>query len=125
MMGSTDQAFAALLDDMDGRGLLAETLVCFVTEFGRTPRINDRKGRDHWTHAFSFAFAGAGVPGGQLVGETDREGGYIVSSRAYTIEDYAASIYEKLGIDRGEPMRTPGGRPIYPAKDGHPIPELF
>lgn len=125
MMGSTDQAFAALLADMDDRGLLSETLVCFVTEFGRTPRVNDRKGRDHWTHAFSFAFAGAGVPGGQLVGETDREGGYIVSSRAYTIEDYAASIYEKLGIDRGEPMRTPGGRPIYPAKDGHPIPELF
>ncbi|WP_439624484.1 DUF1501 domain-containing protein [Gemmata sp.] len=125
MMGSTDQALAALLDDMDQRGLLAETLVCFVTEFGRTPRINDRKGRDHWTHAFSFAFAGAGVPGGQVVGETDREGGYIVSSKAYTIEDYAATLYEKLGIDTTKPLHTPAGRPIYPGKDGHPITEIM
>jgi Protein of unknown function (DUF1501) len=125
MMGSTDKALAALLEDMDQRGLLAETLVCFVTEFGRTPRINDRKGRDHWTHSFSFAFAGAGVPGGQLVGETDREGGYITSSRAYTIEDYAATIYEKLGIDMTQPIYTPSGRPVYPSKDGHPISELL
>ena len=113
MMGSTDQAFAALIEDMHERGLLAETLVCFVTEFGRTPRINERKGRDHWTHAFSFAFAGAGVPGGQVVGATDREGGYITSSKAYTIEDYAATIYEKLGIDRTQPIHTPAGRPIH------------
>ncbi|MGH7201566.1 MAG: DUF1501 domain-containing protein [Planctomycetaceae bacterium] len=125
MMGSTDQAFAALLDDMQQRGLLEETLVCFVTEFGRTPKINERLGRDHWTHAFSFAFAGAGVPGGQLVGETDKDGGYVTSSTAYTIEDYAATIYEKLGIDRGKPIHTPANRPIYIAKDGRPIPELF
>src|SRR6185369_6423051 len=124
MMGSTDQALAALLGDMDERGLLAETLVCFVTEFGRTPKINERKGRDHWTHAFSFAFAGAGVPGGQVVGATDKDGGYITSSNAYTLEDYAASIYEKLGIDRGKPIQTPSGRPIYLVKDGQAIPEL-
>lgn len=124
MMGSTDQAYAALITDMAERGLLADTLVCLVTEFGRTPRLNDRKGRDHWTHAFTFAFAGAGVPGGQVVGETDKEGGYVVSPNAYTIEDYAATIYEKLGIDREKPLYTPGGRPIVPAKDGHPIPEL-
>jgi hypothetical protein len=124
-MGSTDRAFSALLDDMEQRGLLAETLVCFVTEFGRTPKVNDRKGRDHWTHAFSFAFAGAGVPGGQVVGATDKDGGYIISPNAYTIEDYAASIYEKLGIDRSIPLRNPGGRPVYIVKDGRPIPELF
>jgi hypothetical protein len=125
MMGSTDQALAALIEDMDQRGLLAETLLCFVTEFGRTPKINDRQGRDHWTHAFSFAFAGAGVPGGQLVGSTDRDGGYITSSMAYTIEDYAATIYEKLGIDRSHPLRTPNNRPILLASKGRPIPELF
>ncbi|WP_020468818.1 DUF1501 domain-containing protein [Zavarzinella formosa] len=125
MMGSTDQAFAALIGDMHQRGLLEETLVCFVTEFGRTPRINDRKGRDHWTHAFSFAFAGAGVPGGQIVGTTDSEGGYITSPKAYTIEDYAVTIYEKLGIDTSKPIHTPAGRPVYPGKDGHAIPELF
>lgn len=125
MMGSTDRALAALLNDMHQRGLLEETLVCFVTEFGRTPRVNDRKGRDHWTHAFSLAFAGAGVPGGQVVGETDREGGYITSPKAYTFEDYAATIYEKLGIDTAKPIHTPAGRPIYPGKDGHPIAELM
>lgn len=125
MMGSLDQAFSALIDDLHQRGLLEETLVCFVTEFGRTPKINERKGRDHWTHAFSFAFAGAGVPGGQVIGSTDKDGGYITSSEAYTLDDYAATVYEKLGIDRTKPIETPDGRPIYLAKEGHPIPGLF
>lgn len=125
MMGSTDQAYSALIEDMHQRGLLEDTLICFVTEFGRTPRMNDRQGRDHWTNAFSFAFAGAGVPGGQVVGATDRDGGYITSSMGYTIEDYAATIYEKLGIDRTKPIPTPIGKPVYLASKGRPIPELF
>lgn len=125
MMGSTDQAFSALLEDLDARGLLSETLVCFVTEFGRTPKLNDRAGRDHWVHAFSFAFAGAGVPGGQVVGESDKDGGFVVSSNAYTIDDYAATVYEKLGVDREQPIYTPADRPIFLAKKGLPIPELF
>jgi hypothetical protein len=125
MMGSTDRAFAALVLDLERRGLLDETLVCFVTEFGRTPKINERKGRDHWTHAFTCLFAGAGVPGGQVVGETDEQGGYITSSMAYTFEDYAATLYAKLGIDLEEPVMTPQGRPIQLAMEGEPIPELF
>ena len=125
MMGSTDQAFASLIEDMHQRGLLADTLVCFVTEFGHTPKVNERQGRDHWTNAFSFAFAGAGVPGGQVVGSTDRDGGYINSPMAYTVEDYAATIYEKLGIDRSKPLHTPINRPIYIASKGRPIAELF
>ena len=125
MMGSTDQAFSALIEDLDRRGLLAETLVCFVTEFGRTPRINERQGRDHWTHAFSFAFAGAGIPGGTTIGSTDRDGGFITSPMAYTLEDYAATIYEKLGVDRRKPIYTPAGRPVPIAAKGKPIPELF
>lgn len=125
MMGSTDQAFAALIDDLHQRGLLADTLVCFVSEFGRTPKVNDRQGRDHWTHAFSFVFAGAGVPGGQVVGATDRDGGYIASPMAYTIEDYAATVYEKVGIDRSQPLHTPAGRPVLLSLHGKPIPELF
>ena len=96
-----------------------------MTEFGRTPKVNDRQGRDHWTHAFSFAFAGAGVPGGQVVGSTDRDGGFITSSNAYTIEDYAASIFAKVGIDRAHPLHTPTGRPVPIAGKGRPIPELF
>lgn len=125
MMGSLDQAFAALIEDLAERGMLADTLVCLVTEFGRTPKVNERQGRDHWTHAFSFVFAGAGVPGGQVVGETDRDGGYITSSSAYTLEDYAATLYEKLGVDREKPLHTPINRPIYLAAKGRPIPELF
>ncbi|MEM7230613.1 MAG: DUF1501 domain-containing protein [Planctomycetota bacterium] len=125
MMGSTDQAFSALLEDMDQRGLLEDTLVCFVTEFGRTPKINNRKGRDHWTYSFTHVFAGAGVPGGQVVGSTDRDGGYITSSMSYTIEDYAATLYEKLGVDREKPIYTPSDRPIFLAKEGSPISELF
>jgi hypothetical protein len=125
MMGSTDQALATLLEDMHERGLLAETLVCLVTEFGRTPKINERRGRDHWCHAFTHVFAGAGVPGGQVVGATDKDGAYIVSDTAYTIEDYAATIYEKVGFDRTHALPTRDGRPIYPAAHGTPIRELF
>lgn len=125
MMGSLDQAYSALIEDLDQRGLLDDTLVCLVTEFGRTPKINDRSGRDHWTHAFSFAFAGAGVPGGQVVGSTDRDGGFITSSNAYTIEDYAATLFAKVGIDVHQPLHTPAGRPVPIAGKGRLIPELF
>ena len=120
MMGSTDQAFSALIEDMDQRGLLHDTLVCFVTEFGRTPRLNKTKGRDHWPNAYSIAFAGAGVPGGQIIGETDNEGGYV-TEKPYTPEDYAATVYEFLGIDREKPLFTPDGRPIFLAKKGEVI----
>jgi hypothetical protein len=124
MMGSTDQAFAALVTDLEDRGLLDETLVCFVTEFGRTPRLNKFAGRDHWTNAYSIAFAGAGVPGGQVIGESDRDGGYVIS-HAYTPEDYATTIYEKLGIDRSKPLYTSANRPVYFGHLGHPMKELF
>jgi hypothetical protein len=124
MMGSTDQAFAALIDDLAQRGLLAETLVCFATEFGRTPRLNKFQGRDHWPHAYSIAFAGAGVPGGQVIGRTDREGGHVTED-AHTPEDYAATIYEKLGIDRTQPLYTSNRRPVYFGHEGKPIAALF
>ena len=125
MMPSTDWALSGLITDMDQRGLLEQTLVCFVTEFGRTPKINERQGRDHWVHAFSMVFAGAGVPGGQIVGETDADGAYITSPQAYTVEDYGATLFTKLGIDINEPIFTPEDRPIFLAKGGRPIPELF
>jgi uncharacterized protein (DUF1501 family) len=123
-MGSTDQAFAALIEDMDQRGLLAETLVCFVTEFGRTPRLNKFQGRDHWTNAYSIAFAGAGVPGGQVIGASDKEGGHVVSD-PHTPEEYAATVYEKLGIDRTKPLYTSANRPVFIGHDGEPIAQLF
>lgn len=123
MMGSTDHALAGLIDDLDQRGLLDETLVCFVTEFGRTPRLNSFQGRDHWTDAYSIVFAGAGVPGGQIIGRTDRDGGYV-TDQPHTPEDYAATIYEKLGIDRQRPLYTSSQRPIYFGHGGEPIKEL-
>ena len=125
MMPSTDWAFSGLITDMHQRGLLDECLVCFVTEFGRTPKINERQGRDHWVHAFSYAFAGAGVPGGQVVGETDADGAYITSPSAYTVEDYGATVFAKLGIGIDHPIYTPENRPIFLCKGGKPIPELF
>ncbi|HEX3150628.1 MAG TPA: DUF1501 domain-containing protein [Gemmataceae bacterium] len=124
MMGSTDRAFAALIADLDDRGLLAETLVCFVTEFGRTPKLNKFQGRDHWPDAYSIAFAGAGVPGGQVIGATDRDGGQVVSD-PYTPEAYAATIYEKLGIDRSKPLYTASNRPVFIGHDADPMAQLF
>src|SRR3989442_13816028 len=112
MMGSTERAFAALIQDLDERSLLAETLVCFITEFGRTPRLNAFAGRDHWEHAYSIVFAGAGTPGGRIIGKTDADGGYGLDS-PHTPEEYASTIYEKLGIDRSKPPYTSANRPVY------------
>jgi len=120
MMGSTDHAFAGLISDLDQRGLLAETLVCFVTEFGRTPRLNAFGGRDHWTNAYSIVLAGAGVPGGQVIGRSDDEGGQVLDS-PHTPENYAATLYEKLGIDRSQPLHTNTNRPVYFAHHAEPI----
>jgi hypothetical protein len=124
MMGSVDRAFAALISDMDARGLLAETLVCFVTEFGRTPRLNKFQGRDHWTKAYSMVFAGAGIRGGQVIGRSDKDGGYV-QDQPHTPEDYAATIYEKLGIDRSKPLYTSSNRPVFFGHAGDPIPQLM
>ncbi|MDB5310883.1 MAG: hypothetical protein JWO38_5085 [Gemmataceae bacterium] len=124
MMGSVDQAYSTLIADLHDRGLLAETLVCFVTEFGRTPRLNKHQGRDHWTKAYSVVFAGAGVRGGQVVGRSDKEGGYVLD-QPHTPEDYAATIYEKLGVDRSRPLYTSSNRPVYFGHAGEPIAQLM
>lgn len=123
MMGSTDQAFGALLGDMHDRGLLAETLVCFVTEFGRTPKLNKFEGRDHWPYAYSIAFAGGGVKGGQTIGRTDRDGGFVLD-QAFTPDDYAATVLDLLGIDRTQPIYTPEKRPVHLASEGRIIEKL-
>jgi hypothetical protein len=70
-------------------------------------------------------FAGAGVPGGQVIGQTDVDGAYVTSPMAYTVEDYGATVFAKLGIDTAEPIHTPADRPIFLAKGGRFIPELF
>ncbi|HND56072.1 MAG TPA: DUF1501 domain-containing protein, partial [Pirellulaceae bacterium] len=98
MMPSLDRSLSALIEDLDQRGMLDDTLVCFITEMGRTPRINKWQGRDHWARAMSVAFAGAGTPGGQVVGRTDREAADVIDA-LYTPYDYAETVYRKLGIE--------------------------
>jgi len=124
MMGSTDQAFAALISDMHQRGLLAETLVCFITEFGRSPQMNKCHGRDHWPQAYSIVFAGAGVPGGQVVGATSKDGGEVID-QPHTPQDYGETVYRKLGIRTGLNLRGPGDRPVDFTDGGRAIEELF
>jgi hypothetical protein len=118
-----DQAFPALLEDLDQRGLLASTLVLVIGDFGRTPRLNFSGGRDHWPRGFSVALAGAGVPGGVVVGSSDAQAGEPVE-RPVTIEDLGATVYKILGIDTHKEYRT-NGRPVRINKDGNPIRELF
>ena len=124
MMPSLDRSFSALLEDMHDRGLLEETLVCLITEMGRTPRLNKWQGRDHWARAMSIAFAGAGVPGGQVIGQTDREAA-DVTDRRYTPADYAETLYRKLGIDTAPRLKMPDGTPVDFTDQGRPIVELF
>lgn len=93
-----DQGLSALLDDLSQRGLLDSTLIVAVGEFGRTPKINQYGARDHWPQCFSAFFAGAGIPGGTIIGESDREGGYPANTPVSPLE-FSATIYRKMGID--------------------------
>jgi uncharacterized protein (DUF1501 family) len=123
-MPPLDRGLAALIADLDERGMLDSTLVIALGEFGRTPKINERGGRDHWPHAMSVLLAGAGVPRGRIVGATDSEGAYA-SENVYSPEDFAATLYTKLGIDPKLVLHKSDGRPIMLVNGGHPIPELF
>lgn len=105
-----DVTFDALLDDLAERGLLSETLVVAVGEFGRTPRINKQGGRDHWGHVFSMALAGAGIRGGQVIGASDRNGAYPVTEPIRG-GDVTATIFHLLGIDPAGMFRDKADRP--------------
>jgi hypothetical protein len=116
-----DQAVPQLLKDLEDRGLLETTLVLWLTDFGRTPKINSASGRDHWsTSGFAIA-AGAGIPGGQVLGATDAEGG-VVARDEYFTDDIATTIYHKLGIPHDLIAKAPDGRPIQ-LIEGRPIKE--
>jgi hypothetical protein len=104
-----DQGVAALLDDLEATGLLDETLVMMVGEFGRTPKISGT-GRDHWAACFCGLFAGAGVRGGQVIGKSDKVGGYPVTE-PYTPDDIGATVYHVLGVDPESEVRDRQGRP--------------
>ena len=119
-----DQGMAALIKDLDARGLLDNTLVIALGEFGRTPKVNKDAGRDHWPGAMSVLLAGAGVPRGHVVGATDPKG-YYASDNVYRPEDFAASLYTKLGIDPNQVLHTTAGRPVSLVNQGRLIKELF
>ena len=119
-----DKGVAALINDLDQRGMLDNTLVLCLGEFGRTPKVNKDAGRDHWPNAMSVLMAGAGIPRGQIVGATDPKG-YYAAENIYSPEDFAVSLYTKLGIDPHQILRTNTGRPIQLVNGGKPIKELF
>jgi hypothetical protein len=106
-----DQGLPQLLIDLEQRGLLSSTLVVWLTDFGRTPQINAASGRDHWASAGFAIMAGAGVPGGNVLGATDNEGGHVVKDE-YLTEDIATTIYAKLGVPTDLIAETPDGRPV-------------
>jgi hypothetical protein len=117
-------SIAQLIRDLDQRGLLETTLVVVLGEFGRTPKINKDAGRDHWSNAMSVMFAGAGCPGGTVIGATDRAG-YSAVDRVLSPEHFASTVYRKLGIDPNKVYFTPQGRPTHLVSDGTPIDELM
>jgi hypothetical protein len=107
----TDQALSALLEDLGQRGLLDETLVVCMAEFGRSPRINAGGGRDHWGHVYSAVLAGGGVRGGQVYGASDRQGGHPKDGKVRP-EDLTATVFHLLGYHADTELRDALGRPL-------------
>jgi uncharacterized protein (DUF1501 family) len=106
-----DRGVAALLDDLESGGLLDDTLVMMLGEFGRTPKINGDAGRDHWGPCFFGVFAGAGVRGGQVIGRSDETGAFP-ATRAFSPNDVAATVYHLLGIPAEAEVHDRLGRPV-------------
>ena len=123
-MKKLDQGIGALVNDLDERGLMDQTLLVVLGEFGRTPKVNKDAGRDHWPHAMSVLMAGAGVPRGAIVGAPDSKG-YYASEQVYRPEDFAASLYTKLGIDPHQILHKARGRPVQLVNNGRLIKEIF
>jgi hypothetical protein len=123
LMPSADHAFSALVTDLDERGLLDTTLVVMMGEMGRTPQINNRAGRDHWSMAQSILFAGGGVKAGQVIGATDNRCAYPITE-PYGVEDVICTIFHQMGIDTGKTYHGPLGRPVPIVNGGKVIPGL-
>jgi len=119
-----DQGYAALIRDLDRRGLLKSTLVCIASEFGRTPKINGTAGRDHWPKVFTVVMAGGGIKGGISYG-TSNATASEPEDNPLSVEDWAATIYHCLGINPDNKLIAPGDRPINIVKDGTVRKELL
>ena len=119
-----DQAYSALLGDLSDRGLLDSTLVILMGEFGRTPKLNQRGGRDHWPGAFSVALAGGGILGGQVIGKSDSHG-ERPADRPVSPADLVRTLYRLIGIDGDLELNTSDGRPVQVNRDGNVIDDLI
>lgn len=122
--GQLDQAFGTLLTDLEQRGLLRETMVVLTTEFGRTPRINENAGRDHYPKVFSCVMGGAGIAGGQVYGDSG-PGGDQPGELRVGVPDFNATLAAALGLPVDQRVFSPSGRPFQVAHHGRPIPELL
>ena len=116
-----DKALSGLLTDLELRGLLKETLVVLTSEFGRTPNINGRDGRDHWPYCFTAFLAGGGIKGGVSYGETDDQGRSPVEGKPIKPEDLNATIAYSLGLPLQDVQYSPSGRPFTVAHKGEPL----
>lgn len=119
-----DQGFAALIEDLDDRGMLDSTLVCVTSEFGRTPKINANAGRDHWPKVFSTILAGGGIKRGIVYGSSNATASEP-EDNALHVEDWAATIYNRLGIVADKELMAPGDRPIEIVDGGKVIQDLI
>jgi hypothetical protein len=115
-----DRAVSALIEDLRLRGLFDDTLVMMFGEFGRTPKINNQAGRDHWPQAMSIVLAGGGVPQGLIYGATDCNGAFV-TDRSHSPADFACTIYTLLGIDPHQHYPAGNGQPVPIVRDGEPI----
>lgn len=119
-----DRAFSALLSDLERRGMLNDTMVVLATEFGRTPRINQNAGRDHYPKAYSCLLAGAGIKGGVKYGKTSETGEEVIENKV-SPEDFNATIAYNLGLPLDQIIYSPSRRPFTVAHKGAPVMELF
>lgn len=124
LSADVDPGMAALISDLKQRGMLERTLVCWMGEFGRTPRLNPRTGRDHFPRAFNMALAGAGIKGGQVIGATTADGTSIKDDPV-TVPQLFTSICKALKVDATKENMSPIGRPIKIVDGGEPVAKLF
>ena len=119
-----DKAMSALVEDLEQRGMLDDTVIIWMGEFGRTPRINGNGGRDHWAKSWSAVVGGGGFQGGQVIGATNEDGTEVIGE-SYTSQDLMASVCKSLGINLETVFTSQNGRPMKIANAGKLINPLF
>jgi hypothetical protein len=124
LLPELDKGMGSLVNDLRKRGLLEHTMVIWMGEFGRTPRINQNAGRDHWPRSWSIVMGGGGLKGGQVIGATDKDG-VDITDRPIGVTDVIATMTKAMGIDVATQYTTPRGRPIKIVDGGTPIKELI